>query len=356
MKKQVPNLVPIITTTGLRLHENAPAYHAIKLPIEAHALRALRPDEVVVEIEAAAVNPSDVKAATGLMPYAVFPRTPGRDFAGKVLVGPQALVGKRVFGSSGDLGIRQDGSHSSHMIVEAEAVVELPVDMDVKEAAGIGVPFVTAWEGFRRVGLPESGETVLVLGLNGKVGQAATQIATWRGARVIGVVRRTEQYAGHANSPVEVIAAGGTDVPLRVRELTGGKGVDIVYNTVGDPFYEIGQKSMAVGGRAIFISAVDRYVTFDFLAFYKGRHTYAGIDTISLNSTTTGAILKRLVPGFAVGKLKPFPIAKQAIYRLDQAHDAYQAVMASSRDRIVLVPAIPLTSIRSRTGSQTWRP
>lgn len=337
MNKQEPNLVSAIRATGLRLHGNAPAYDAIKLPIETHVLRPVRPDEVVVEIEAAAVNPSDAKAATGLMPYAVFPRTPGRDFAGKVVVGPQALVGKRVFGSSGDLGIRQDGSHASHMIVEAEAVVEVPAGIDIEAAAGIGVPFVTAWEGLRRAGLPEPGETVLILGLNGKVGQAATQIATWRGARVIGVVRRNKRYEGHANGPVEVIAADGMDVPSRVRELTGGKGADVVYNTVGDPFYEIGQKSMAVGGRAIFISVVDRFVTLDLLAFYKGRHTYVGVDTISLNSIATGAILKQLAPGFAAGELKPFPIAKDAIYGLDQAYDAYQAVMASSRDRVVLV-------------------
>jgi NADPH2:quinone reductase len=338
MNKQEPNLISAIRATALRLHEKAPAYDTIKLPIEKHALRPVRPDEVVVEIEAAAVNPSDAKAAIGLMPYAMFPRTPGRDFAGKVIVGPQAFVGKRVFGSSGDLGIRQDGSHASHMIVEAEAVVEIPAGVDVEAAAGIGVPFVTAWEGLRRAGLPEPGETVLILGVNGKVGQAATQIATWRGARVIGVTRRKEPYEGHANGPVDVIAVEDTDVPSRVRELTGGKGADVVYNTVGDPFYDIGQKSMAVGGRAIFISAIDRFVTFDLLAFYKGRHTYVGVDTISLNSIATGAILKQLAPGFAAGKLKPYPIAKEAIYRFDQAHHAYQAVMASSRDRIVLVP------------------
>ena len=200
------------------------------------------------------------------------------------------------------------------------------------------MPFVTAWEGLRRAGLPAAGETVLILGLNGKVGQAAAQIATWRGAKVIGVVRRDEPYVGHASAPVEVIAANAVDVPSRVRELTAGKGADIVFNTVGDPFYEIGQKSMAVGGRAIFISVVERFVTFDILAFYKGRHTYVGIDTIALGSVETGAILRALAPGFATGSLKPFPIVDSAIYLLEDAYAAYQAVMSSSRDRVVLVP------------------
>src|SRR6202035_3834357 len=149
-------------------------------------------NEVVVEVKAAAVNPSDVKAATGLMAYAVFPRTPGRDYAGMVIDGPAEWVGREVFGSSGDLGIRRDGTHASHLAVEAEALVEKPKNLSWAETAGIGVPFVTATEGFRRAGMPKSGETVLIFGVTGKVGQAAVQIASWRGARVIGVSRKQE--------------------------------------------------------------------------------------------------------------------------------------------------------------------
>jgi NADPH:quinone reductase len=323
---------------GLRLHAKAASYAEIQLPIEVRPLRPLAGHEVLVEIQAAAVNPSDSKAATGLMPYAVFPRTPGRDFAGTVVAGPEALIGRAVFGSSGDLGIRQDGSHASHLIVEAEAVVDVPPSVSPREAAGIGVPFVTAWEGLRRAGLPDAGETVLILGLNGKVGQAAAQIASWRGARVIGVVRGEEPYAGHASGPVEVLSGRDTDVSAKVRALTGGKGADIVFNTVGDPVYAIGQTSMAVGGRAIFIAVVDRFVTFDILAFYKGRHTYVGIDTIALNSVESGAILRALAPGFVAGALKPFPIRESAVYPLEEAHAAYLAVMGSSRDRVILVP------------------
>ena len=167
-------------------------------------------NELLIEVKAAAVNPSDVKAATGLMPYAVFPRTPGRDYAGVVIDGPAGWIGREVFGSSGDLGIRRDGTHATHLAVEADAVVEKPKGLSWEEAAGIGVPFVTAMEGLRRAGMPKSGETVLVMGVNGKVGQAATQIATWHGARVIGVVRKNEPYEGHANSSVEMIDASAT--------------------------------------------------------------------------------------------------------------------------------------------------
>ena len=157
--------------------------------LETHALSRTAND-LLIEVKAAAVNPSDVKAATGLMPYAVFPRTPGRDYAGVVIDGPAGSIGREVFGSSGDLGIRRDGTHATHLVVEADAVVEKPKSISWEEAAGIGVPFVTAMEGLRRAGIPKAGETVLVMGVNGKVGQAAVQIASWHGARVIGVVRK----------------------------------------------------------------------------------------------------------------------------------------------------------------------
>ncbi len=321
----------------VRLLAKAENAAAVAPVVETHAL-SRGADDLLIEVKAAAVNPSDVKAATGLMPYAVFPRTSGRDYAGVVIDGPSNWIGREVFGSSGDLGIRRDGTHASHLAVEAEAVVEKPGSISWEEAAGIGVPFVTAMEGLRRAGLPKQGETVLVMGVNGKVGQAAVQIASWRGARVIGVVRKREPYEGHSNSPVEMIDASTTDVATRVRELTGGKGADIVHNTVGDPYFQAAHKSLALRGRQILIAAVDRIVQFDILEFYRGQHTYVGIDTLALSSVATGDVLRKLEPGFAGGHLKPFPIRAAAIYPLEQAKAAFVAVAGSSRDRVILRP------------------
>jgi NADPH:quinone reductase-like Zn-dependent oxidoreductase len=295
-------------------------------------------NELLIEVRAAAVNPSDVKAATGLMAYAVFPRTPGRDYAGIVIDGPADWIGREVFGSSGDLGIRRDGTHATHLAVEADALVEKPKNLSWDAAAGIGVPFVTAMEGFRRAGMPKSEEVVLVMGVNGKVGQAAVQIASWHGARVIGVVRKNEPYEGHANSRVEVIDASATDVATCVRELTGGKGADIVFNAVGDPYFQAAHKSLALRGRQILIAAIERTVPFDILEFYRGQHTYVGIDTLAFSSVATAAVLKELVPGFASGHLKPFPIRASAIYSLENTKDAFLAVAGSSRDRVILRP------------------
>jgi NADPH:quinone reductase len=335
---QKPDTTPIISEARcVRLPAKADDPASLAPTVERRTLSRAA-NEVLIEIKAAAVNPSDVKAATGLMPYAVFPRTPGRDYAGIVIDGPPGWIGREVFGSSGDLGIRRDGTHATHLAVEADAVVEKPAGLSWDEAAGIGVPFVTAMEGLRRAGMPNKDETLLVMGVNGKVGQAAAQIASWHGARVIGVARKNEPYEGHASSEVEMIDASATDVAARVREFTGGKGADIVFNTVGDPYFQAAHQSLAVRGRQILIATIERIVPFNILEFYRGQHSYVGIDTLGLSSTATGAVLRELGPGFASGDLKPFPIQASAIYPLDDAKRAFLAVASSSRARVILRP------------------
>jgi len=327
----------VISTTALRLNAKAADTASIDLVEERLALSCI-PGNAVVKVHAAGVNPSDAKAATGLMPYAVFPRTPGRDFAGEVVDGPEEWIGRAVFGSSGDLGIRRDGTHATHVVVEADALIEKPDTMTMEEAAGVGVPFVTALEGFRRAGMPTALDTVLVLGLNGKVGQAAAQLATWQGARVIGVVRRDEGYEGHASGGVEIVNSATTDVAARVRELTDGKGAEIVFNTVGEVYFEAAQKSLALTGRQILIATAGKPADFNILQFYRGRHTYVGVDTLGLSSVASGEILRSALAGFISGGLRPFPIVPSAIYSFADAKAAYAAVIGAARDRIILKP------------------
>ena len=321
----------------VRLNAKADDAASLAPAVERRALSRAA-NEVLIEVRAASVNPSDVKAATGLMAYAVFPRTSGRDYAGVVIDGPPGTVGREVFGSSGDLGIRRDGTHATHLTVETEATVEKPKAISWEEAAGIGVPFVTAMEGFRRAGMPKPGETVLVMGVSGKVGQAAVQIATWHGARAVGLARKAGAYEGHTNAPVDMIDASASDIATRVRELTNGKGADIVFNTVGDPYFQAAHKSLALRGRQILIAAIDRIVQFNIFEFYRGQHTYVGIDTLGLSSVATGDVLRELAPGFAGGHLKPFPINPAATYPLEEAKRAFVAVAGSSRDRVILKP------------------
>src|ERR1700710_752445 len=92
-----------VEAVALRLNAKAADAGSLRPAIEKRMLTR-GPDDVVVEIKAAGVNPSDVKAATGLMPYALFPRTPGRDFAGVVIDGPPQWLGRGGFLLCGDFG------------------------------------------------------------------------------------------------------------------------------------------------------------------------------------------------------------------------------------------------------------
>ncbi|MET0273110.1 MAG: zinc-binding alcohol dehydrogenase family protein [Phenylobacterium sp.] len=330
----------------------AAARHAVslRLPGKFETLEDLRfdlvtgpiapgaPGDAIVEVHAAAVNPSDVKAALGMMPYAVFPRTPGRDFAGVVVDGPAELVGTAVFGSSGDLGIRRDGAHATHVSVAPAALVTKPPGLSMDEAAGLGVPFVTAIEGFRRAGMPAPGDTVLIFGLSGRVGQAAAQVALWLGARVIGVSRRPTVFEPLGGAQVELIDSSREDTLARVRDLTHGHGADIVFNTVGEPYYQLGVEAAALKGRLIFIASFREPSAFDIFVFYRRQHTYVGVDTLALSSEESGARLRELLPGFSAGRLAPFAAEPNAIYALEDAAAAFRAVMEPSSPRIILRP------------------
>lgn len=322
----------------IRVSEKAPDIDGLRLELVGVPRPEAADGQCVIEVASAGVNPSDVKATLGLMPHAVWPRTPGRDYAGTVIDGPSALVGQQVWGSGGELGIRRDGTHGKYLRVSAQSVRQKPATLSLLEAGAVGVPFITAYEGLRRAGMPVAGSTVLVCGGNGKVGQATIQIATALGARVFAVERTGEPYRGHASASVRMIDASRESIAAVVREETDGHGADIVYNTVGSPYFEQANQAMAIGGTQIFISTIEKPVPFDIFAFYRGQHTYVGVDTLALDSGACARILDALAPMFASSALKPFPVLSDYTYPLASAKDAYRAVLQGAAERVVLTP------------------
>ena len=253
-----------------------------------------------------------------------------------------------MFGAGGDLGITRDGTHATHLVVPRDAAVAKPATLTLAEAGALGVPFVTAQQGFQRAGMPRPGDVVLVLAVNGMVGQAAAQIAAMHGARVFGVTRRAEAFA-QPHVAVRMIDASGADLVAVVRGETGGHGADIVYNTVGSPYFAAANAAMAHGGRQILISTVERPVPFDIFAFYRGEHSFFGIDSLALDAGASAALLRELAPGFAGGQLRPLPVAEGACYPLERAGEAYRAVQAIARDRVVL-DAVSADGEKARPG------
>ncbi|WP_179400953.1 quinone oxidoreductase family protein [Burkholderia guangdongensis] len=323
---------------NIRVQEKSADIGSLALDIGAQARPRIGATECLIEVESAGVNPSDVKAVLGYMPHAVWPRTPGRDYAGRVIDGPPDLIGKAVWGSGGELGIRRDGTHARYLVVPAHAVREKPANLTMDEAGAVGVPFVTAFEGLRRAGGARRGDVVLVLGANGKVGQAAIQLATMAGAEVIGVERRDRPYIGHASGDVTMIDASAVPFDELVLDMTAGRGANIVYNTVGSPYFERANRAMAVRGTQIFISTIERAVPFDIFAFYRGQHTYVGVDTLALDAQDGAQILDTLAPSFEEGVLKPFPIDGDFVFDLADAARAYQTVFRGVANRVLLKP------------------
>lgn len=322
----------------LRVLQKASHIDQLVLECVPQTLPMRNANQVVVQVYAAAINPSDVKATLGIMPQAVFPRTPGRDFAGVVVDGAAHLMGKEVWGSGGDIGITLDGSHARYLLLPVDAVQAKPKAISMDEAGAVGVPFVTACEGYRRAGGVHRGQTVVVFGANGKVGQAAVQVAARAGAQVI-AVQRQDALQGHACTPVNVINARHTDPATRIMELTNGRGTDIVFNTVNSVYWEAGQAVMAKGATQIHIIATKgQTVPFDVFTFYRGMHTLVGIDTLALGCVKSSALLGELAAGFDDGSLKPFPVLSTDTLGLADALAGYQLVLAGAAGRIVLHP------------------
>ena len=176
---------------------------------------------------------------------------------------------------------------------------------------------------------------MVVMGANGKVGQAAVQIAAMNGANVI-AVQRSEKYETFSSSPVQVVNSKELNpdaIAQKILHLSDGKGADIVYNTVGSAYFEAANKSLAKGGTQIFIATQDRAVPFDIFTFYRGMHTYVGIDTLALNCIESTRLLNVLRSGFESGKLRPFKVDQ--VFAIDNALEAYKLVLGGAQDRVV---------------------
>ena len=281
---------------------------------------ALNAGEVLVKVEAAAINPSDLRIVEGLFDSPL-PRTPGRDFAGTVVAGDgpegQALMGRAVWGSGPSFGIRNDGAHAEYFVARADWLSAKPTSLSMAGAASVGVPFITAWSALVTEGRIQAGETILIIGAAGAVGRAATQIAHWKGARVIPAIR--------AKGPVPegTIDTLTQDIPAAVRALTDGHGAELVLDCVGGPLFEPSLLSLREGGRhMVIVSKGLRRVTFDLTDFYHNKLHIHGVDSLGLSGTEIAAIMDQLAPGFESGALRPFATTE---WPLSRAREAYEA-------------------------------
>lgn len=292
--------------------------------------------ELLVQIAAAAVNPSDVKNIQGLMHHTTLPRIPGRDFAGTVVQGPAAWMGREVWGSGGDLGFTRDGAHAEYLRLPQEAVLAKPPTLSSEEAAAIGVPFLTAWAALVEAGQMQPSDIVAIIGAAGAVGNAAVQIARWKGVSVIGVIRKPEQADGLAALGAQpLIVTAPETLRDAVKKATGGQGASLILDTVGGILLDSSLHALAPQGRLMTVTTPHPRVEIDVLDFYRRELTLRGINTLRWDAAAGAQRLAQIASGFADGSLQPPQIA--ARYPLSQALAAYAAVQ-QGQGKILLIP------------------
>lgn len=200
-----------------------------------------RPTQVKVRLHAAGINPIDAKLrARGVFYPDALPAILGCDGAGEVIeAGPDSglAVGDRVAFCHGGLGAAS-GCYAEYTVIEAAEAVSLPEGVDYTQAAALPLVAITAWESLYDRARLQPGQTVLILGGSGGVGHVAIQLAKLRGARVLTTAGTAEKAAFVRELGADVaILHDREDLLEAVMRHTGGRGVDVVFDTVGGELF-----------------------------------------------------------------------------------------------------------------------
>ena len=292
--------------------------------------------EALVRVRACALNHLDLFQRRGMERVRIpFPHISGADVAGEVVEpGTSGIaVGTRVMVHPGVscgrchacldgrdnecvsytvLGYLNDGGYAELVKVPVTNVIPLPNGTDFVEAAAFPLTFLTAWHMLLTRAALKAGEDVLVLAAGSGVGQAAIQIAMLHGARVIATAGTDEKVARAGEMGAAAVINHHTDdLPKRVRELTAGRGVDVVVEHVGQATWDRSVKCLARGGRLVTCGATTGPQASLDLRFLFGRQ----LSLLGSYMGTKGELL-RAVPFFTAGRLRP---AIDRVYPLEEA-------------------------------------
>jgi NADPH:quinone reductase len=287
--------------------------------------------DLLVEVRAAAINPSDVLNMLHGLPITTYPRVPGRDFAGIVVAGPPERIRVEVWGTgSGDLGFSRHGTHAEYVAVPGLAAIPLPTGWSHRDAGASGLSYATAAAMIEWVSL-NHGDLALITGAVGVVGSAACAIARWRDARVIGAVKNAGERARLMTlfPGVDSVVTDAGTLAEDVAALTEARGVDVVIDTVGNPVFAQAIEAVAPGARIAVIAGVPgASVDFDLSAFYRRDLTLHPVNTTRHSAAWCARLLLGLVDGFASGALPAVEV--EAPIELSDAGTGYRTVSAGN--------------------------
>jgi NADPH:quinone reductase len=285
------------------------------------------PGQVVMTVRACGVNFFDALIVQGkYQTRPALPFSPGGEVAGVVKAVGEGVTGletgMRVLAFTGH------GGYAEEVSADASSVVALPAQMDFVTAAAFPITYATSYHALKDRGQLRPGETLLVLGAAGGVGLAAVEIGKVMGARVIAAASSDVKLALAGEHGADaLINYGSSDLRERIREVTGGKGVDVVYDPVGGAYAEPALRGLAPGGRYLVIG------------FASGEIPKIALNLLLLKVVSlvgvfwgafakaqpqrNGANLAELLAWYVAGKLRPHV---SATFPLERYHEALDAV------------------------------
>ena len=312
------------------------------------------PGDAIVHIKAASINHLDIDVRSGVSRWPVpLPHIPGTEFAGEVVaVGPGATLeaGTRVIAfeatcgaceycTSGrdnlctnaqHFGLTVNGGYAQYVSAPARGLIAIDSGLPYEDAATAQLSFGTAYHMLVTRAHVVPGETVLVNAAASSVGTAAIQIAKWRGARVIA-------SAGSAAKLEPLRALGADEVIDYSRELldeavlsvTGGRGVEVVFEHVGGPLFERVLKSLARDGRVVTCGAhAGEVVPLDIIPFFRRQLSLLGSRRVT--SAELRDVLRLMGDGTFKAKIHttlPLSAAKRAHELIERRENVGKVVL-----------------------------
>jgi NADPH:quinone reductase-like Zn-dependent oxidoreductase len=262
------------------------------------------PGEVLVGIRAAALNHLDVDVRDGTSRFPVtLPHTLGVEVAGEIEElgegvegwSPGDRVNPYIMETCGDcrycatgreslcltpgfISFSTGGGYAERVVVKARNLIRIPDGVSYEEAAALQVAFATSWHMLFTRGNLRAGERVMINSVGSGIGSAAVQLARIAGAYVIGNASTEEKLARAKELGMDAgINHRTEDVVARVEELTGGRGVDLVYEHVGGELFQKGLDSLTKDGRMVICGGHSgEVVPFDIIPFFRAQRTVIG--------------------------------------------------------------------------------
>src|SRR4051794_10392142 len=211
------------------------------------------PGQIVIDVKACAINFPDVLMIQDLYQFKPpLPFSPGGEVAGVVSAIGEGVdgftIGQEVFSGVGSGGLREK------LAIKASGAIPVPRGLSLPQAASILNAYGTSWHALRDRANLQPGETLAVLGAAGGVGLAAVELGAMMGATVIAAASTQEKLdLCRRQGATHTIDYTSEDLRERLKEITGGQGVDVVYDAVGAPYPEPALRSMAWDGRFLVI-------------------------------------------------------------------------------------------------------